>query len=204
MADSAPIKAIVFDLGKVLVDFDWNLAVKRIVPFTSLNEDEIIPKVAETDFVKQFEEGQIDADDFAMSIIDILKADISIEEFSKFWAEIFIRRPEMEDLFVKVRKKYPVGILSDTSSIHWNYITELIPVISQPDALVLSYEIGSHKPDPRNYNQVIQDLGFDAEEIIFVDDLEENVEGAKKAGMQAFQFTTIPEVKKKIIKILDL
>ncbi|MHC4871672.1 MAG: HAD family hydrolase [Planctomycetota bacterium] len=204
MTSGTEIKAVIFDLGKVLVDFDWNIAVQRISPHTSLNEDEIIPRVTETDFVKLYEEGVIDCDDFALEIIQLLNADISIEEFVSFWSDIFIRRPEMENLFSRVKEKYPVAILSDTSPMHWNYISRNVPAIAHPDALILSYEVGTHKPDQKIYQQALNELNITAENAFFTDDLEVNIAGAKKAGIQAQQFTTPEKMIPKIEKLLTL
>jgi putative hydrolase of the HAD superfamily len=84
-----------------------------------------------------------------------------------------------------------LGILSNVGSIHWNFIRSgrfpLIPEFFE--VLILSYEVRSVKPEPGIYQQAISRAGVPAEEIFFVDDREENVTGALKAGIDAVQFT---------------
>jgi putative hydrolase of the HAD superfamily len=190
-----PIKAVIFDLGKVLVDFDWSVAVNRTLPHTPFSCEDIVRIVSGSSLLGAYEEGDIDTDEFCMGVIESLKADISIEEFTSFWTEIFIRRPKMEEIFQKTREHVPVAILSDTSPMHWNYIKNFVSEISNPDGLALSYEIGSRKPEMQNYLVAAASIKTPPENCLFFDDRPGNIDGALAAGLNAIVYTSEEDTK---------
>lgn len=192
------IKAVVFDLGKVLVNFSWEPAIRRMAPHTSVPADKIIPRVFEVGRVYDYEEGRIGTQEFFDSVRKALDTDADQELLEKYYTEIFTRRPDMEKLFADVQKCVPVAILSDTSPIHWQYMTGFAPAVSKPDFLAVSYEIGTRKPQEKAYRYVCDGLGVAPEETLFFDDKDFNIEGARKAGMNGFVYENEPATRKTI------
>jgi epoxide hydrolase-like predicted phosphatase len=88
---------------------------------------------------------------------------------------------------------YATGILSNFADDARYVWTEVYPFIQYFDGIVISSEVGLMKPDPKIYQLALERVGVNAEEALFVDDFIENVEGAKRVGLQAIHFTN-PEV----------
>lgn len=106
------------------------------------------------------------------------------------WVEGFRSISEMHALAAELAKHYRVGILSNVSReiyVKGRSIPRLWPEISF-DPLVLSFEIGLAKPDPRIFLHAIQKAGSMPEEILFIDDVAANVASAQGVGLQTFQF----------------
>ena len=90
------IKAVIFDLGNVLVDFDYSIAAKRIKHFSSINIKDIPKLLISSKITKVFEEGKISPGDFFLHIKSLLKLDISYEAFVPIWNEVFFLTVKIE------------------------------------------------------------------------------------------------------------
>jgi len=198
----APVRAVVFDLGNVLVTVDWDRAIRRAAPLTPLAADAILPALVEHPVVRDYEEGRIDDETFSAAMVETLRLAIAPADFPPLWADMFERRPGMEALYAEAQARVPVAILSDTSPIHWRCIRALAPPLATPDALVVSYETGVHKPDPAAYRTACARLGTPPEACVFIDDRAENVAGAEAAGLQAFRYTNEPDTVARLRALL--
>jgi putative hydrolase of the HAD superfamily len=81
-------------------------------------------------------------------------------------------------------------MVSNTSEPHWDYATRFLPFSSQLDPIIVSYSVGSMKPASAFYDSLLFQSKVSADRILFVDDLPENIEGARKAGMIGHQFVS--------------
>ena len=90
-----------------------------------------------------------------------------------------------------LQTRYPLVLLSDTNEIHFGFVRRRVESLRLFDHLVLSYEVGVMKPDPRMYEEVVRRARVPAQACLFMDDRLANVEGAKRLGMHAFQFESV-------------
>ncbi|APF20570.1 HAD family hydrolase [Caldithrix abyssi] len=194
----AEIKAIIFDLGRVLVDVKFNQQTAKFFGVdTDHPEDaaKILDAAFNNELFRKLNRGEISSYDFYEAFSRDFNLNLSYQRFVDYWVDVFAPIPGMEDLFWQVKKRYPVGLLSDTDELHWNYCREKFPFIKSVEKPTLSFEIGALKPDKKCYLKAAENVGFAPEVCLFIDDREVNVQGAKKAGMQAVLFEGVEKLK---------
>lgn len=174
---------LVFDLGKVLVDFDYSIAARRIVPLCSVGCDPARFFSQHASLLENYELGNITAQQF----FDQIKAASGFsgkpEEFNAFFADIFTPIQPMIDLQAELRKKrVPAYVFSNTNDLAVEHIRRRFPFFSDFDGYVLSYEHGAMKPSARLYEIVERASGRRGAEIIYIDDRPENVEAGVARG----------------------
>lgn len=181
--------AIVFDLGNVLIPFDYSKAINK------LNEVENGLGNRFYDFFKsnynlhrEFEIGKISEKEFINKILSIVDHKIDEKTFCKYYADIFSLNEDLISLLPIMKKNYKLFLLSNTDSIHKKYGWEKYDFLKYFDKLILSFEVGAVKPDEKIFREVEKASGLPSSEHFFIDDIQEYVEGAKNVGWDAVQF----------------
>jgi putative hydrolase of the HAD superfamily len=194
------IQAIVFDLGKVIIPFDWQRGFAAFAEFSPYSPEEVRLRIKETGLFNPFERGRIAPQDLAREIGKALDLDVSLEKFCELWSSIFL--PETivpEDMLSRLRAAgYRLLLLSNTDAIHYRWVMEKYPIMRHFDHCVLSFDLGFRKPEPEIYAETIARAGCEADRIFFTDDLAENVEGARQAGIDAVQFQSVPQLEREL------
>ena len=200
------IKTVVFDLGRVLVTIDaTGDKFVRLMRAAGIPPAEAFDKFWFTAEVRQFMTGEIDSHDFYHAAVERIGLDWSYEEFAEAWCDLFHPRPEMETLFKEVAARYRVGLLSDTDPLHWMAVRKLLPWLDMIEKPTLSFEVGCLKPHPRMFAAAAADNGCAKEECLFIDDLRENVDGARYSGMPALLFSGADKLRRVLrkLRVLD-
>lgn len=193
------IKAVIFDLGGVIVPFDFTIGYMQLEPLCEIPAEEIPVRIAETGLVRELESGHISADGFYIRLADALSLPITIEEFREIWCSVFL--PETlisEELMEKLSRSHKLILLSNTNSIHFDMILKTYPILRHFHANVLSYEVGAMKPEPEIYQAAIAAAGCAPEECFFTDDILLNIDGAKQAGIDAVQFESSAQLESEL------
>ena len=141
------IKAVIFDLGRVIVPFDFRRGYARIAPLCGLPAEEIPKLIAPSGLVNLFESGQIAPRDFVREFSQLLSLETSYETFCEIWSSIFL--PETlipESMVAGIARRYRTVLLSNTNPIHYAMLRENYPLLRHFHACVLSYEVGAMKP----------------------------------------------------------
>jgi HAD superfamily hydrolase (TIGR01509 family) len=177
--------ALVFDLGKVLVDFDYSIAARRIVPLCSPPCDPAKFFTQHAGLLEKYELGKFTTQEFFNQLKAATGFSGKQEEFNSFFADIFTPMPEMIALQSELRKtRMPAYIFSNTNDLAIDHIRRRFPFFSDFDGYVLSYEHGAMKPSARLYEIVERASGRRGAEIIYLDDRPENVEAGVARGWQ--------------------
>jgi FMN phosphatase YigB (HAD superfamily) len=180
------IRAIIFDIGNVLLKFDYQIAYRRLLPDCTVLGDDVYPSA---DVIKQaYERGEIARADFLVRVREVLRHGGSEANFVTAWEEIFEVNDPMIELARRLREKYPLYLLSNISDLHTDYIFRTYPFFAWFQDAVYSYRAGALKPEPDIYTQAIRQFGVRAEETVFIDDLPANVAAATAAGLHAIQY----------------
>ena len=183
------IRTVIFDLGKVIVDFSFDEAYGRMQALSGLARDEIRSRLFQGALITDFETGRAGPADFLAEVNRRMGTAIEPGDFAELWSSIFHRTPLIpEGLLQKLRGDRRLVLLSNTNPLHFAMIRENYPHIGHFDALVLSHEVGVMKPDEAIYRAAIEQARCAPEECLFFDDIAENVEGARAAGINAEQF----------------
>ena len=180
---------IVFDLGNVLIPFDYNILIKKLDAVkTGLGKYFVDTYFANYDFHRDFERGKISEEKFIEKMLGILDHSIDGETFCNYFSCIFKQNIEVAALLPALKNKYKLILLSNTNSIHERYGWEHYDFLKYFDDLILSHKIGAVKPEEKIYRAVEKSSGSSAEEHIFIDDIEEYVNAAKSFGWDGVQF----------------
>lgn len=205
---TAAIRAVLFDFGNVLGRFDHLKACTTLANLTggSLTGEEVRASLfADNGLATHFERGAIDARSFMRSVcaeLGIMPFD-DMTDFTRVWGDIFTDAG-MEPILKRLKSFVEIGILSNTDPIHWSYI-ERMPVVRYVDLtknVILSFEVGTRKPDPRIYLEAANQLGFEPREIVYIDDLGANVKAARELGFHAECFNATKQSVESLADIL--
>jgi putative hydrolase of the HAD superfamily len=189
------IKAVIFDLGRVIVPFDFKRGYVRLEALCGIPAAEIPNKLRSTGLVQRFESGQIEPHDFVREFSGHLNLDTTYETFCEIWSSIFL--PETligEDLLRGIARNYRMVLLSNTNVIHYEMLRRNYALLRHFHACVLSYEVGAMKPSPLIYRKAIEAAGCEASECFFTDDMADYVEGARSQGIDAVQFQSEAQI----------
>jgi len=195
---------IVFDLGKVLLDFDYSIAAAKIACRGKVTNGEISRFINQSPLLFQFETGLLTREDFYKEICNLSGFCGDLEEFSGFFADIFSPIEPMVQLHASLRQTgYPTYIFSNTNDLAIGDIRRNFPFFAQFDGYILSYEHGAMKPDAKLYEVVERQTGRSGSEILYLDDREENVVAGSARGWQIILHES-PQATRKALTSLGL
>ena len=190
------IKSIIFDLGNVIVSFDFQLAYTRLESLCGRSAAEIRARIRSTNLVTRFETGLVTPEQFYEESSGLLQLTIGYDEFCRLWSSIFLPGTLVpETMLESLRKRYRMLLLSNTNAIHFPMVRKNYPSIRHFDHYVLSYEVGAAKPSSRIYEEAIASAHCRPEECFFTDDIPQYVEAARNAGMDAVQFHSLAQLE---------
>jgi 2-haloacid dehalogenase len=179
------VKAVVFDLGKVLVDFDYSIAARRLAARAQMSPVNIKSFIASSPLFSQFERGLLTTEQFYNGISEATGFRGSIAEFNNFFADIFVAIEPMVHLQTTLRQGgTPTYAFSNTNDLAIRHIRQNFPFYSNFDGYILSYEHGIMKPEAGLYEVVERLSGRRESEILYLDDRPENIAAGAARGWQ--------------------
>jgi HAD superfamily hydrolase (TIGR01509 family) len=199
-AVSALIKLITFDLGNVLVKVDHMEFCRRLAVLTQKNAEDIFNYVFNSPLEPGYDTGMMTSQEFYRQIMAQYKIPLEFERFARWWNSLFSPMPEMEEVVTRLAGDYPLFLLSNTNALHFEYIQENYPVLKHFSQFVLSYQVGSRKPEKGIYQHLIQQAGTAPGQILFIDDKMPFVVAAREHGIQAWQFTSCAALKQQLLE----
>jgi putative hydrolase of the HAD superfamily len=190
------IRTIIFDLGGVIVPFDFRRGYQQLESLCPYAAADIPKRISATDLVPRFEKGQIDRHGFYQELSTLLELRVSFAEFRRLWNAIFLpESPIPLAWLTHLRTQHRMLVLSNTNEIHYEVIQAMYPHLRHFDGYVLSYEVGAMKPEAPIYQRAIELAGCAPEECFFVDDVEPYVLGARQAGIDAVRYTGVDDLR---------
>ena len=189
------IKNIVFDLGGVLVDMDFKAAINGLQKAGFAKVKEQLQSFDREGIFQKFELGEMTAEEFRTAIRENSTVTLTDEEIDALWNAMLLEIPrEKLELILDLRGKYMVYLLSNTNSIHWDYVCKNafnyrgFRVNDYFEETFLSYEMHLAKPDKAIFEKVLQDANLLPEETLFIDDSEANCKAAEEVGIHAHHY----------------
>ena len=189
------IKNIVFDLGGVLVDLDFKSAINGLQKAGFANVKEQLQAFDREGIFQKFELGEMTAEEFRSAIRENSTVTLTDEEVDALWNLMLLEIPrEKLELILDLRGKYMVYLLSNTNSIHWNYVCKNafnyrgFRVNDYFEKTFLSFEMHLAKPDKAIFEKMLEDANLLAEETLFIDDSEANCKAAAEVGIHAHHY----------------
>ena len=181
---------IVFDLGNVLVPFDYSVMIKKFNELKQGLGDKFADYYKSNyEIHRSYERGDIPENEFIDKMLRVLENKIDARTFCNLFSNIFKVNDDVAGLLPQLKEKYKLVLLSNTNSIHREYGWKGYPFLKYFDKLILSYEVHAVKPEEKIYLAAEDYTKVSSSEHFFIDDILEYVDGAKKAGWDADQFT---------------
>jgi FMN phosphatase YigB (HAD superfamily) len=193
-------KAIIFDLGKVLVHFDFMKGYRQLEGLCPYPVAEIRKRIGRSGLVPRFETGLIEPRDFVAHLSECIDLRVDYEEFARIWSGIFGQTLVPENILEGLAARYRLLLLSNTNALHFEMIRQNYPLLRHFHDLILSYEVKAMKPDPEIYRIAVARAGCRPEECFYTDDIAEYVEGGKRAGIDAVQFQSAEQLVEELTR----
>jgi putative hydrolase of the HAD superfamily len=151
---------------------------------------EIPGRIRASGLAVPYEVGEMSSEEFHRRFCDALEMrGVSFADFGRLWNDMFVPTPLLpSDLLEGLRARYRLLLLSNTNELHFRWIRERYPLLEHFHDYVLSYQVRSLKPSPGIYQEAIRRAECRPEECFFTDDVEANVAGARRLGIDAVLF----------------
>lgn len=186
---SQKYSAIVFDLGNVLIPFDYNIAINKLNKIEQGLGNKFIEFYSSNyHFHRDFESGKIPESTFTNTMLEAVDHKIDSDIFCHIFSDIFSENSDVISLLPVLKNNYKLFLLSNTNSIHQKYGWQKYEFLKYFDKLILSHEVGSVKPEEKIYRAVEKVSGFSSEEHFYIDDIQQYVDAARKLGWDATIF----------------
>ena len=174
---------IVFDLGKVLVDFDYSIAARRIAARSTQPPEKLDAFLRSSPALIQFETGLVTRRDFFGQVRQATGFLGDLQEFGELFADIFSEMPPMIALHAELRERgFKTYIFSNTNDLAIGHIRRNFPFFQNFDGYILSYEVKAMKPNAPIYAALEGMAGRRGAEIIYLDDRQENIAAGLARG----------------------
>jgi putative hydrolase of the HAD superfamily len=189
------IQAILFDLGKVLVDFNFDTGVQALHAACSISRDRLEEVLWDENCIRRYERGEISTSEFHTYLCETADLKLDFESFCRTWSSVFL--PGMivsESVLTALKRTYPLILVSNTNEVHVDFVRTNYRLLDYFDHHIFSYEVGSLKPEREIFERAIAVSGHPAEALFFTDDREENISAATELGINAHQFKSESEL----------
>ena len=186
------IENIIFDLGGVILDIDYNRTRKGFEKLGVTQFDEMYSQANANLLFQKLETGHISNDDFFKELIECTNLDLTPEQIRTAWDAMLLDfRESSLDFLEGIKSKYKTYLFSNTNFIHMEAFHKIFhrkerehPFNDYFDKAFYSCEIGLRKPELESYQWILNHLNVDASKTLFIDDSIQNIEAAKKVGIQ--------------------
>lgn len=199
------MKAGIFDLGKTVIDYDWERAVGILERRCGVDPKRVHGTLIHSNAYQGLEsglyDGELSPNEYYRACMALLRkqgegeypfAAVSPMSEERFWDiinSIFLPNPPMEKLIPRLKAQgYRLVLLTNTCAPHLEFIKKAFRVIDNFDAIVASHEVKVEKPDPVIYVNALSAAGCGPEECFFVDDLPQNHLYPRTLGMRTFRY----------------
>ena len=183
------IRAIIFDIGRVLIRVDISRATSGLASGLSLTPEEVWSAIEKDPRWPDWQEGRISPRDWHLHVTKRLGASLTFEQFTEVWNRSLDPNPIQSQSFLeKLSKKYRLALLSNTDSIHMTEEEARFPFFRFFPIRIYSFRVGASKPDPVIYREALKACKVRAEEAVYIDDITAYAEAAQRLGMTGIVF----------------
>ncbi len=194
------VGAVVFDLGKVLLDFDYGIAARTLARHSTASCEAVRSLIDQSPLLFRYESAGMTSQEFYESVRQQTGFARGFGDFAAAFGNIFTEIRAMTQLQGELnRQGIPTFILSNTNDIAVGHIRRNFPFFARFDDYILSYEHGVLKPQERIYEITEERSGCRGEAIVFLDDRLENVDGAARRGWRTIHHRS-PEESSQMLR----
>jgi HAD superfamily hydrolase (TIGR01509 family) len=191
-------KAIIFDIGRVLVRLDIARAQRGLAEGLAMSPEELWTAIQKDPRWNDWQEGRISARDWYLHLTAKLKLSLSFQKFTDVWNLALDPEPiHGSEFFADLAKNYRIGLLSNTDLIHVAFLESTYDFFRffPAERRIYSCRVGVSKPNPAIYQAALKACKATAGESVYIDDLRENVEAAERLGMSGVQYHSAEQLE---------
>lgn len=186
---AAKLRAIIFDIGRVLVRIDVSRAMRGLATGGSLSPAELWTSIEKDPRWQDWQEGRIAPHDWYLHLAKRFSTELSFEQFTEVWNRVLDPTPIHEDaFFANLSKHYRLALLSNTDPIHVRHLEATYSFFRYFPTRIYSCTVGASKPNPLIYSAALRAAKVNAGEALYIDDIAAYVEAAQRLGMAGIQF----------------
>ena len=194
------IKAVLFDLGKVLIHFNFEPAFKKLAKHSRKTPEEIRAFFASSELEVLYDGGKISSRRFYREVRRSLGFDLSFEEFQTLWNGIFKPVPGMAALVARLERTHRLVLISNTNAMHFAHVKKRYAVLKKFHRHIVSYKEKIRKPDERIYRKALSACRARSHEVVYIDDREDLTDAAKELGFHVHTFKNDRPKLEKLLK----
>jgi HAD superfamily hydrolase (TIGR01509 family) len=185
---------LIFDFGNVVAFYDYSRFHRALCRVSGITAEELALRLSNNGYLdlhQAFEKGEMEPNAFSAAFRQRYELETTPADFENAWSDIFWLNPPVAVLVGRLKAKgYALVLGSNTNAIHASHFRrQFATTIAQFDQLVLSFDAGCLKPSAEFYLTCARAARSIPSDCIFIDDLPENVEGARQAGLRPIHYT---------------
>lgn len=184
------VKAVVFDFGNVICRFDNDIFLRKLLPHTRTSFERMKELIYGSDLPRRYEMGRVTSEEFFREVVDRCALSISPDQLVAAFTGIFTPVPSTFGLIKRLKGRYRLGLLSNTNECHYERYFRQVEVFPLFDSVTLSFQVGEMKPGERIYRDALDKLQALPAECVFIDDIAEYAEGARRIGMRGIRYVS--------------
>jgi len=185
----AKTRAIIFDIGRVLVRIDVRRAMAGLAESISLSPEEIWSAMEKHPTWLDWQEGRMTPRDWHRSVSQRFGTNLTFEQFTEVWNRVLDPQPVLDSEFLAaLAKKYRLCLLSNTDPIHVAYLESTYDFFRYFPNRIYSCAVGVSKPNALIYRAALQACKVDAKNALYIDDVPAYVEAAQRLGLSGIVF----------------
>ena len=186
-------KAVVFDLGKVLLDFNYGRAAHAMAPHSRVDAEAFRQALDQSPLLVRFECGELTPEAMFEEVVRMTGYRQDFAAFAAAFGDIFTEIPEMIALHAEIRASGPpTYIFSNTNGLAVDFIRRRHPFFHTFTGHVYSHEVGCMKPQPAIYEAVEALAGCRGAELLYIDDREDNILSGAGRAWQVVHHVSVP------------
>ena len=198
----AKFRAIIFDIGRVLIRVDVPRAMDGLASGLSLTPKEVWSAIEKDPHWLDWQEGRISPRDWHLHITKRLGASLTFDQFTEVWNRALDPNPIHSEAFLeKLSKNYRLALLSNTDPIHMSNEEARFPFFRFFPMRIYSYRVGASKPNPVIYRKALQACKVRAGEAVYIDDVAAYAEAAQRLGMSGIVFQSPAQLQSDLRKL---
>jgi len=177
---------LIFDLGKVLVDFDYTIAARKIAARSAKSPGDLDVFLSSSPLLVEYESGRLTRRQFYDSVCHAIGFQGDLQEFGGYFADIFTEIPGTVALHAELRRRgFQTYIFSNTNDLAIEHIRRNFPFFQDFDGYIFSYEVGGMKPQPEIYAAMEALADRRGPDLVYLDDRAENIAAGAARGWRA-------------------
>lgn len=203
MTPPGKVEALLFDMGGVVIDIDFDLAIQSWARQSHLSIEEIRSRFSMDAAYERHERAEIDASEYFEHLRHTLELEASDEEISNGWNAIYVGEITRSTNDIAIaRAQLPCYLFTNSNPTHQAAWMAMYPrVMAKFDGIFVSSELGLRKPERAAFDAVAEAIGLPSSAILFFDDTLENVEGARSAGMWAVHVQSPEDLRQALVEL---